>query len=352
MSGPSESSAWLWHVDLFFRPRHFFRSFAAAPHPLLTAICALLFGMAGAIERTETNFLRGRPVPWVEDWNTYWLAILAFGALGGLFYFVVGGWWYRLRIRWCGAEQPDAALAKRVYLFSAQVYALPALVVTTIENSVFPTPVEGIHSDSWWYAPLLVFPFWSAVVSYLGVRTMFEVRRLHALVWFIVLPSLLYSAAWIGLAVLTMADPVPDLDHPEVYEGETVTFSYPGDWWIDEHEAEGEYESVSLEGMSDAYVEILSYTSQAGVEAELENSLAAVRDMPGYTLGRSFDVWGPYRGAGANASFVEEGVVVHVRIFATERGTRLLESQLYYAEDAEKYVLPVMHLIGRTIEFE
>ena len=49
---------------------------------------------------------------------------------------------------------------------------------------------------------LLVFPFWSCVVSYRGVLARFDVRRGRARLWFLILPMALYLIAFGVIGVL------------------------------------------------------------------------------------------------------------------------------------------------------
>jgi hypothetical protein len=54
--------------------------------------------------------------------------VLVLGIIAGLMYYAIGGWWYRLRLRWCGADDTQASLARRVLMFSGQVIAVPTIV--------------------------------------------------------------------------------------------------------------------------------------------------------------------------------------------------------------------------------
>ena len=56
------------------------------------------------------------------------------------------------------------------------------------------------NEASLWTIVLIVFPFWSAFASYAGVRARLPVRRGRAILWFLVLPWLLFAVSFTGLA--------------------------------------------------------------------------------------------------------------------------------------------------------
>ena len=108
-------------------------------------------------------------------WDRYWLFCVILGAVSGLLYFAVGGWWYRVRLKWSGANQPDPGLARRVYLFASQVHAIPALIYTVWETGHYESPAAAWEGDDWGGVALIVFLFWSVYASYRGVRTVFTI---------------------------------------------------------------------------------------------------------------------------------------------------------------------------------
>lgn len=347
-------SVWFWHFHLFFRPRAFFRAFARERVPLLTALCAWLYGTASVIDRIETNSLRGRgnDAAWLGDWAAYWPAVLSMGVIGGLFYFAIGGWWYRQRIKWSGAPSPDTGLARRVYLFSSQIWALPTLSATILESTAFDTPLAALQAEgSAWYFLLLLFPFWSLVCSYLGVRTVFTVRRGTALAWFLVLPALVYAfvlaAAFLAAGLLDE----PDLKNRRVYQGTAIEFSYPGNWAVEVEESEGDAESVRLEGAPDAFVRVVSYSSPHEAQEELDASLDGYRKIGVWTQGAELASWGPFEGVGTTGILVvdRKPCVLELFVVVDDGSERFLEVQTFFAQSEEDAVRPVLGLLRNTL---
>lgn len=200
-------------VDLFLRPRRFFTGEIAlgrTPYVVLVMWC---YGIASVIERIDLESVRaevGRPrpgwqalAPWVAgSWWGYWAVALGFGALGGIGLWLLGGWWYRVRLRWCGAPEPERRLARLAYAYASFVLAAPTVLWALVETASYANRAAAVASDDLTGAILLVFPFWSLGTSFAAATTLFEVRRGRARLWFVILPALAYLVAYGALGVL------------------------------------------------------------------------------------------------------------------------------------------------------
>lgn len=190
-------------VDLFIRPRHFFSGQLAlgkTPYAVLIGWC---YGAASSIERIDSNLLRAemdhaRPgwdqlAPYiVESWPGFWAYVLVSGALAGLALWWLGGWWFTIRLRWSGANDPDRRMARLVMIYSAFVQAGPTVLGALIETAEFSSYAEAHASDEPFSLLLLIFPFWSIAASYSGVRSVFRVSGWRPRLWFLVLPVVVY----------------------------------------------------------------------------------------------------------------------------------------------------------------
>jgi hypothetical protein len=105
-------------------------------------------------------------------------------------------------LSWSGAKDPDHRLARLVYVYASFVAAGPTVAYTLAITLVYENYQAAFLADELYSMLLLVFPFWSVVCSYIGVRTLFDVKRGPALVWFAILPSLLYVFAFGLIAVI------------------------------------------------------------------------------------------------------------------------------------------------------
>jgi hypothetical protein len=206
--GPGPSPLWPQHlVDLFLRPRSFFSKNLAlgnTPYVLFVTWC---YGISNAVSRVETEIMRsefGRARPgWehfgpfvAESWLGFWIYALAIGAVSGYFLWWIGGWWYRVRLRWSGAPDPDKRLARLLLIYSSFVFSGPTVAAALIQTLAYPDFATAYAADEWYSAVLLIFPFWSVATSFIGVRTLFSVTKWKAIVWFAVLPVMVYLAAF------------------------------------------------------------------------------------------------------------------------------------------------------------
>ena len=188
-------------LDLFVRPTRFFSSRQPflADNALPTVAC--LVGINSAMGRVEQRMIRadagGREVGAfiTESWIGFWITIILGGLLSALFLWHLGAWWYRVRLRWSGAIEPDRERTRVVYFYSALVWALPALLTQVIDTFRFSDYQASWDHEGIVPALLLVFPFWSFIVSYRGARTVFELRRGPALWWFVIAPTLMFMLA-------------------------------------------------------------------------------------------------------------------------------------------------------------
>jgi hypothetical protein len=188
---------------LLFKPTKFFadpRALRKAPE---VAIVAWTSGIAYAFGRIDKNIMQselGRSPggwsefgPWLtESWLHYWGFALALGAVNALFLWFIGGWWYRKRLEWSGANAPQPDLVRPVYMYQDFVSSAPAVLATAIQTLLYASYAEAWAAEEYWSALLLVFPIWSCFTSYKAATTAWEVSKGKARFWFLVLPLLVY----------------------------------------------------------------------------------------------------------------------------------------------------------------
>lgn len=190
------------------------RALGHAPSLLLVTWC---FGASNAIDRIDGLLMRaelGHARPgwaWevvrpfvVESWLGFWLWVLASGAVSGALVWWIGGWWYGVRLRWSGAMDLDKRLARITFVYSSFVFTGPAILLAIGKTVAYPSYAVAYAADEWFSVGFLLFPFWSIVTSYVGVRTLFAVARWKAITWFIVLPAMAYGIT-LGVIVALFA---------------------------------------------------------------------------------------------------------------------------------------------------
>ncbi len=196
-------------AELTLRPERFFPHLLRFHGDALPLFAIWICGMAGAIDRIDTQLLAGRLAAddaVVSSWLVTWTVVSLAGALGGLMIWLVGGWWYRMRLVMSGADDADPRHARLVFLYSTMLAAVPGVVWLVLVTVFYPS-----YHAAYTAAPLalclLAMLFWSVWVSYRGVCRCFEVRPWAARAWFLILPMALYGtvfgaamvASWFGL---------------------------------------------------------------------------------------------------------------------------------------------------------
>jgi hypothetical protein len=164
--------------------------------------------MAAAIGRLEKTIakhtLAGRSLGFlgdiVDNWGGYWLWVLFLGGFGaGCSYYYFGGWWFRKRLLWAGAVDPDVTLTRRAYVMCGLVDSIPLLVGMAWRTLVFPEPITAQSDSALLWNVVLLFPFWAAVVSYRAAVSVFGAGGWRAKMLFWLLPWTLYGLALAAL---------------------------------------------------------------------------------------------------------------------------------------------------------
>ena len=358
-SGTSCPAGWLWLVYLYFRPRTFFTHFVIDSTPGLTALCAWFYGMAGILDRVESQSWTDPDLLLGTTWEELWIFTALGGIVAGWLYFKLGGWWFRLRLGFAGASEPDKGLARRVYIFASMVFAFPILLTQVVETGTYTTPWDSAHGEgSLWYFLLLIFPFWSVWSSYAGVRTAFSLRRGLAVLWFLVLPVVAYGFLILGaIAFLFISAMIPaDISNPQRFDqGNSLAFDYPGNWWIETGDEDYDADSyLSVTAMQDVMVEILLYEAEGDETEAVEATIDLYHDfMDGLREVETLQRWGRHQGTGRVLQGVIEGQAYSLRVFVSrqESGNQLEIHELWLKDD-EAMVIPGIRLIRSSFELK
>lgn len=201
-------------IELFFRPGKFFSDLSILMQTRYIVAVTFVFGLSDAIDNIDQEMLKaslkadsGRAefIAMITDtWINYWGFVIVYGSISAVFLWWIGGWWYRKRLEWSGAVDPDHRLARVVYIYASFVLAAPIVISSLIYTTFYDSYTEAYNADELWSLLILIFPFWSLVTSYIGIRTTFEVSKWKASIWFVILPGLLYITVFGGVAALFM----------------------------------------------------------------------------------------------------------------------------------------------------
>ena len=229
-------------------------------------------------------------------------------------------WWYRKRLQWSGASA-DSGLARTVYLLAAQVYTLPLLVYTIWETVHYPSPRAAFDGDDPWALLVLLFLFWSVVVSYRGVRQIFTVRPWPARTWFLILPCGVYSTTVVGMFAMVLLgsglfEVEPKTEQPLNLDASAYSMQYPGNWSVVTDDEQPDRRFSVEPFLDDAAFHVFIYdfpldTLDASMETldSLAENFRVVDTQP-------IDNWGRFRGKGFHLDLEAEGTAYRATSFS------------------------------------
>ncbi len=327
-------------LHLFFRPTAFFSALPPTVPAGLCFLCMWILGISQAIDGAEFQFWMGRQKPTLASWALFWGSATVGGLIGGMIWSYLFGWWYRLRLTWSGADHPEPALARWVYVLANLVAALPVLAWAAFATLLHPTPKAAMQADSWWDITPFIYLPWSFWSCYAAARATFRVRRAAGILWFILIPGGFLVLVIAGVAAF-MFTSGPMLTNPLEHKSDGMTFRYPSNWLIDE-KAEG-YDpeaNVSVEPLvQDALLQVQIYESEAGLEEELSETLGSYREtLQDWVEEERFEPWARLRGVGRTVRGKIEGTPFSLRVFLgkTRQGNVLEIHELWEDASAEK----------------
>lgn len=188
---------------LFCKPYKFFSNTASLDHLPELILVVWVLGLTGAMDRIDRAIMQSKLgsassgwrdfSPWLlSSWAHYWTVVVMGGTIGCALAWMIGGWWYKTRIRWSGANDVDSSLARRVYVYQAFVVSAPMMLITLLQTVLFSNYDEAWESQDTWTKCIVIFLFWSCWTSYMGVVTVFPVKKWKAGIWFLAIPVVLY----------------------------------------------------------------------------------------------------------------------------------------------------------------
>jgi len=408
IEGGDSRHASFWLLYLYARPRRFFGHFQRTATWFSTLYASLLVGLAYAIDRVSLKIvqseLTGRPkIPefLLESWAAYWVFCVVLGCVSAAMYYGLGGWWYRVRLGWAGAVEPDKRVARQVYIFAILVTALPCVIITGIDSFRFSTPMVAESRGGPAWLIVVALAFYSIYVSYRGVRTVFDTVRWKAVVWFLVLPLLVYIMAFVASIAASIGgllsmdggqqslsevaetlidspkerlkkdiaeleallenldedvpnDSTPVKIDPVRYDFPTFQVEAPGTWFP-EGLGEVEYPQFEVtfsETVMKRYV-VFEFRRPGGDDAEITRATVGTYTMDyADTLVREFTTWGNYSGAGMELTNPTPLIRGTLRIFTTQSPRyRVTIAERWPAENAERH-MPGFELVRRTFRLK
>jgi hypothetical protein len=196
-------------ASLYFRPSRLFADITPLKAKPTFLVVAWIAGIASAIDRFDINMVRsdlaGRGAPaaaLMDSWLAFWPFILVVGAVYAALVWLIGGWWYRVRLKWSGEANPEPFAARIVYIHQDLITGLPAVLATVVQTFVFESYRAAWASDEAWSGLLVIFIVWSCIASYKAVRAAFAVGKWKARFWFLILPLGFYLGVGVFIGAM------------------------------------------------------------------------------------------------------------------------------------------------------
>lgn len=347
----------------FFRPSRFMRSFAVHMSGGLLFTILWMIGASLVLMKFENKISFGTGISWFpESWGE--LAVFAVGAglLRGGFLYGLGGWWYRLRLNMCGVDNASWNMTGRVYISAGVFKHLVYLTAVVLGATQHDSYIEYVQNQPAIQAMVVggvvvVFEVWSSFTLYFGTRAVFPVKKLWAMVWFLVLPILLRLGALailLGVILFSGVAAEPELNQPTNFVGETFRFQYPSNWYIskDEHVPSPESWFQAEPFIGDAFFEFEIMNTNEGedivesaVENYVQNAGMSVDENPKALLSQ-----GRFEGHGYEYQAQLEGDQYLFRLFDVEiEPTAHLLITVIVAEDSWEKLEPGYAHILKTL---
>ncbi|MBS1611779.1 MAG: YIP1 family protein [Bacteroidetes bacterium] len=198
---------------LFFNPKIFFvRYVTYGTRPGYFPVLALIIGISSAMDRIDRRLMqldtKGKidSAGAINEWLGYWVIAFIAGGIGAIFLYYIGGWIFNLRVKWSGGTD-DLYKSRELYVYSSfvsSVCALIATVILTIGNERPYMPDDFSIFDVIAFILICASLVYSFRVAYIGVIATTGAIPKKAMLWFIIIPAILYTLAVILMSSLAL----------------------------------------------------------------------------------------------------------------------------------------------------
>lgn len=205
---------WTFLQQLFLRPQDFFKQHMKQDIMKLpfSGVAIFLFVVFWWLDRAERILLKaiGRQdgdtiMNYIaEEWMFYWILVFTGGIITGWLMYLLGGWFFWLRIKWSKWKITNEE-HRNIFLYSFFFITLAYAIVTLIDTFLYSSPLETYTSEqlvsqlieTLWFFVIFITISHSLFMSYKGVMQIEWVVKGRAIVWFVILPALYYLILFI-----------------------------------------------------------------------------------------------------------------------------------------------------------
>lgn len=188
--------------NLIFNPAAFFKTNLCLKM-MFIYFAGILIGMHHLIKRFPIEIAKNQLLEYTsgslyviisKDWGLFWLFVYLGGVVSGSLYWFINGWWYNVRLEWCALEPINKLHGRTVFLYNTVIYTVFPILYCLVNSFLYPNFYEYNLNKGTVSVVFLSFTLilWlaSIVNSYRSVKTIFDVKKVSTIIWFLVLPSL------------------------------------------------------------------------------------------------------------------------------------------------------------------
>ncbi|MBT8292674.1 MAG: hypothetical protein KJN70_05320 [Eudoraea sp.] len=193
---------------LLIKPKLFFKEHFLRKTNIHENFALVFFGLGLGLDRMDRQYikldLRGKTevLDTLNSWPFYWMIAIIGGAVVGYIAFMIGGWFYNVRIKWSRGSG-DLTKSRNLYLFSNFWLFTTIVVISFINFFLYDLPYDPFASypifDILSAMLILIAIFYSVYISYSGVRAITDAQKGLAILWFIVVPVIYYLFSFSAL---------------------------------------------------------------------------------------------------------------------------------------------------------
>lgn len=191
-------------ITVFVKPKEFFNDDLATKSKIMTFIVTYITGIILTVDKLERKMASGSFVGktsvLVEDWIYYWGLILVVSFVSIIWYWFLGGWWYKKRLQWSKIENVNPYDARILYVYSHFTFSFPLLCVYVVNTFIYSSPLLAYNNDLVSPIVFIVSSLFSYSISYRGVKAKYHLTNKLVKFWFLIMP-VLFSSIFIGLIV-------------------------------------------------------------------------------------------------------------------------------------------------------
>lgn len=317
-------------LHLLLRPRVFFQHLPRAHSVWFPIAAAWIAGVATAMEMVTAKIPGKSGFETLDSsWTTFWLVCLLGGVARGVIVYFVGGWWYRVLLRFSGERESNHLLARRVNVYAQQFAAVAVLAYMGWQTFAYPSPVVAANSGDFGWLFVIAAMLWSIYAGYVGAGVCFNTRPWPRRMLFGALPLalLVLSLGWgAGAEYSAMREGTPDLANRVRIERGTFAVEYPANWEVDTEREDYDPDSSFRIGppLLDAWLHFTFYEQpmDSSVCADALLKRFANREGRETFVVTTLSTWGRYDGVGHRSSVVVDGTHHEIVSFCSTEGER------------------------------